>query len=156
MFFLNSVVKELPFCSVKLHFCRNYDNENINFNLVKCSILVAGQTEEVDVSYEAGEREQPVRASGITWPAILICAFVLVLTVLIFLRLLDKPERSTASTPLSTVVTGPATPPRISAHVDSNLSPRTPQPFIEYVRRTIDETPYYRRGARRYDPQYTY
>ncbi|XP_020089259.1 nuclear pore complex protein GP210 isoform X4 [Ananas comosus] len=115
-----------------------------------------GQTEEVDVSYEAGEREQPVRVTGITWPAILICAFVLVLTVLIFLRLLDKPERSTASTPSSTVVTGPATPPRISAPVDSNLSPRTPQPFIEYVRRTIDETPYYRRGARRYDPQYTY
>ena len=35
------------------------------------------------------------------------------------------------------------------------LSPQTPQPYVDYLVRTIDETPYYQRG-RRFDPQYSY
>lgn len=80
-------------------------------------------------------------------------------TVGVFMRLLERPDRSLLSRqagPTSSAVAGPVTTDSIST---GNLqsSPRTPQPFMEYVRRTIDETPYYNReGRRRFDPRYTY
>uniref|UniRef100_A0A0A9DKV7 Uncharacterized protein n=1 Tax=Arundo donax TaxID=35708 RepID=A0A0A9DKV7_ARUDO len=67
----------------------------------------------------------------------------------------QAPSRHTAPTPPpagSPVATAdPASP------ANGQLSPRTPQPFMEYVRRTIDDTPYYKRdGRRRFNPQNTY
>ncbi|XP_008807451.2 LOW QUALITY PROTEIN: nuclear pore complex protein GP210 [Phoenix dactylifera] len=115
------------------------------------------QTAEIDVSYEPGERSG---IREITWPAILVCAAILMLTVIIFMRLLDKPARSAplrqGAAAASSVAVGPATPERTSAG-NVRSSPHTPQRFMEYVRRTVDETPYYKReGRRRFDPQYTY
>jgi len=100
--------------------------------------------------------------SSITWSAIFICVVVLVATILIFMKMLDRPRRI-SHTP-SPVTAGSPMGQRDhstgSSAVTSSVqsSPRTPsQPFVEYVRRTIDETPYYKRsGRRRFDPQYTY
>lgn len=116
-----------------------------------------GQKVEIDISYEPGER----KTSGIDltiWAGVIGCFALFILTVIVFICYLDRPDnRSPPSTmPSTPSVAAPRTPDRTSpAHDDR--SPRTPQPFIEYVRRTIDETPYYRReGRRRFDPQNTY
>lgn len=59
--------------------------------------------------------------------------------------------------PNTTHVTAPTTTGHKSPQAVSDQSPRTPQPFIDYVRRTIDETPYYRQDFRRRgDSQNTY
>lgn len=122
--------------------------------------FITGQTEEIDVGYELGERTAPAGISEITWSAILVCVVVLILTVIVFMRLLDKPAGSRpfrqGPPAASSVVVAPVTPDRTSA-ANIRSSPHTPQRFMEYVRRTIDETPYYNReGRRRFDPQYTY
>ncbi|XP_072999237.1 nuclear pore complex protein GP210 [Typha latifolia] len=121
-----------------------------------CIVLPStGQTAEVDVSYVVGENATPTRMSGITWPAILVCAIVLISTVLVFLRLLDKPTRTTTSRQGTPAVAVPMTPERTSSG-NSQSTPHTPPPLMEYVRRTLDETPYYKRDRRRYNSQYTY
>lgn len=44
------------------------------------------------------------------------------------------------------------TTPADDSQSESNLlSPETPRPYVDYLVRTIDETPYYQRG-RRFDP----
>lgn len=72
----------------------------------------------------------------------------------------DRRDRSRTSinAPATPSTAGPATPERTSSPAAvSEQSPRTPQPFIDYVRRTIDETPYYRREPRRrVNPQNTF
>ncbi|KAG1358954.1 hypothetical protein COCNU_08G004000 [Cocos nucifera] len=45
-----------------------------------------GQTEEIDVSYELGERTAPAGISEITWSAVVVCAVVLILTNAFMLR----------------------------------------------------------------------
>ncbi|XP_065001003.1 nuclear pore complex protein GP210-like isoform X1 [Musa acuminata AAA Group] len=118
-----------------------------------------GQRTEIDVTYEPGEGTSASGVSNITWTAVLICAAVLMVTVGVFMRLLERPDRSLLSRqagPTSSAVAGPVTTDSISTG-NFQSSPRTPQPFMEYVRRTIDETPYYNReGRRRFDPRYTY
>ena len=114
---------------------------------------------EIDVSYEPGERRASKRPINIyLWASVLGCVAVLILTVAIFICFLDKPERSQPSVaPPTPSFVAPVTPDRSSPAVVTDQSPRTPQPFMEYVRRTIDETPYYRRDARRrFNPQNTY
>ncbi|THU72911.1 hypothetical protein C4D60_Mb04t17220 [Musa balbisiana] len=134
------------------------DTETLNLTpKVNKSIIAimgnTGQRTEIDVTYEPGE------GTSITWTAVLICAAVLIVTVGVFMRLLERPDRSLLSRqagPTSSAVAGPATTDSISTG-NFQSSPRTPQPFMEYVRRTIDETPYYNReGRRRFDPRYTY
>ena len=115
-----------------------------------------GQKVEIDVAFEPGE----TKASSIDmtlWAAVIGCFALLMLTVIIFICYLDRPDRSPPSImPSTPSVAAPRTPERTTPAHDEH-SPRTPQPFIEYVRRTIDETPYYRRdGRRRFDPQNTY
>jgi len=115
-----------------------------------------GQKVEIDVTYERGETE----ASSVEmtlWAAVIGCFALLVLTVIVFICYLDRPDRSFPSfMPSTPTVVAPRTPERITPAHDER-SPRTPQPFIDYVRRTIDETPYYRRdGRRRFDAQNTY
>ncbi|KAJ8622832.1 hypothetical protein MRB53_031361 [Persea americana] len=119
------------------------------------TLPATGQTEEVEVSYVPGERSASAMASGIIWVAILACTAILLLTVVFFTRLLDRPDRSRQPVPVTSVGVGNITPDR-SPSENTLLSPRTPQPYVDYVKRTIDETPYYRRGRRRFDPQHTY
>jgi len=73
---------------------------------------------------------------------------------------LEKPERSqqtSSSVTATTSIVAPTTPDRSNPSVVNDTSPRTPQPFVDYVRRTIDETPYYKReGRRRVNPQNTF
>ena len=113
---------------------------------------------EFDVNYEPREVEVPAKSANVTlWAGILVCFAVLTLTVAIFIRFLDRPDRSRATVPPATQsVAAPVTPDRISPALVNEQSPRTPQPFIDYVRRTIDETPNYRREGRRFNPQNTY
>ncbi|PSS30358.1 Nuclear pore complex protein [Actinidia chinensis var. chinensis] len=119
-----------------------------------------GQRMEIDVNYEPGGSAASEMATNVInlWAGILGCLILLILTVSVFICYLDRPDRSRPSTAASTpTVTAPVTPDRRSPVVVNGQSPRTPQPFIEYVRKTIDETPYYRReGRRRFDPQNTF
>ncbi|CAA6668012.1 unnamed protein product [Spirodela intermedia] len=125
---------------------------------ITIKLPATGQTVHISVSYEDdGERTAPGERTNLLWAAVLVCLVLLALTVLVFVRFLETPwsSRPAPSPPPSRppvpAVAGPSTPGTRSS------SPRTPQPFVEYVRRTIDETPYYRReGRRRFDPNRTY
>lgn len=114
----------------------------------------------IEVDYEPIQ----VAPSGTTmnktlWATIVGCFAMLVVTVLVYVSFLDRPNRSQPSTaapaPAPPSTPGPVTPDHSRTAV-LNESPRTPQPFVDYVRRTIDETPYYRRdGRRRFNIQNT-
>ncbi|KAK6928386.1 hypothetical protein RJ641_006977 [Dillenia turbinata] len=125
------------------------------------SLPANGQKAEIDVNYDPGEKTASATTINFTlWGSILACLIVLILTIALFIRVLDRPDRSrpaiSPATP-SRPASAPVTPDRTSTTpVVNELSPRTPQPFMEYVRRTIDETPYYRREGRRFNPQNTY
>uniref|UniRef100_A0A1D1XKT8 Nuclear pore membrane glycoprotein 210-like n=2 Tax=Anthurium amnicola TaxID=1678845 RepID=A0A1D1XKT8_9ARAE len=143
--------------------CAEYEVEVLGGGTFTDKITImlpaTGQTAEVNVSYDDGEKNTPRGRSTFLRVAVLTCLILLILTVLIFLRFLERPDSSRPSGPPYLPVPGVAgylTPDRRIAH-DSQSSPHTPQPFVDYVRRTIDETPYYRReGRRRFDPQRTY
>ena len=118
-----------------------------------------GQKVEIDVNYEPEGKGASKSSINITLLAsVLGCFALLILTVAIFIYVLDRPRRSQPLVaPPTPSFAAPATPDRGSPAALSDQSPRTPQPFMEYVRRTIDETPYYRRdGRRRFNPQNTY
>ncbi|XAR51910.1 hypothetical protein NMG60_11006706 [Bertholletia excelsa] len=129
------------------------------------TLPASGQRAEIDVSYEPRGRDAPTTRTDVTlWAGVLGCSIILMLTVAIFICYLERPDRHRRQPrprPSSTVPTtsapAPVTPERYSAAVFNEQSPQTPQPFMEYVRKTIDETPYYRReGRRRYNPQNTF
>lgn len=123
------------------------------------TLQATGQRKEVDVSYEAERTNGAVRNFG----AIMVVVTVFLLFLVIFGTLLyciRKPggvESGFARVGGTRVAAAaPATPIRSSPLLRDEQSPRTPQPFIEYVRRTIDETPYYRQDfRRRVNPQNT-
>ncbi|XP_052195537.1 nuclear pore complex protein GP210 isoform X2 [Diospyros lotus] len=118
------------------------------------------QRVEIDVNYEPGGRAASGMASNVVlWSGILVSTVILMATVTLFIFCLDRPDRLRPPTaPATPIVTALATPVRGSPGAVVEHSPRTPQPFIEYVRRTIDETPYYRREGRRrmVNPQNTF
>ncbi|KAK9676341.1 hypothetical protein RND81_11G070500 [Saponaria officinalis] len=110
-----------------------------------------GQRVEIEVNYNAGDTKPTILVQTL-WKGALGCFALLMLTLLIYKGFLDRPDRSRPTiTPAA-----PRTPECRSPTPANEQSPRTPQPFMEYVRRTIDETPYYRRQGRRYDPQNTF
>lgn len=118
-----------------------------------------GQRMEIDVNYEPGDRRVIATKPNFTlWAAVVGCLAVLVLTVALFIYFLDRPDRSQPTiAPATPITVGPVTPDRSSPTVVNGQSPRTPQPFVEYLRRTIDETPHYRREPRRrVNPQNTF
>lgn len=120
-----------------------------------------GQTEEVEVSYDPGERTEPSSSSGLTTLAVILtCIVIPIVTAALFMKSLEKPTRQAPSrqtTPTPAAAAGPAEMPGPASPANGQFSPRTPQPFMEYVRRTIDDTPYYKRDARRrFNPQNTY
>lgn len=114
-----------------------------------------GQRVEIDVEYEPVKRaELGTTLNKTRWATGVSCFALLVLTVAIFIRFLDRPQRYQPPAPPSTPT--PVTPEPSRSAVLDEQSPRTPKPFVDYVRRTIDETPYYRRdGRRRFNPQNT-
>ena len=143
------------------------EGDTVDFlNMDQIEIFIAcftGQRVEIDVAYQPVER---AAASGTIinktlWASVVGCFVLLVLTAAIFICYLDRPGRSQTSTapapaPATPTVPAPMTPVRGSPAVLNEQSPRTPQPFVDYVRRTIDETPYYRQeGRRRFNLQNT-
>ncbi|XP_074274983.1 nuclear pore complex protein GP210 isoform X2 [Silene latifolia] len=115
-----------------------------------------GQRVEIDVSYDAGDTKATILLLTL-WKGLAGCLALLILTFIIYKCLLDRPGGpEPLPTPAGPSDQAPRTPERHSPANSNEQSPRTPQPFMEYVRRTIDETPYYRRQGRRFDPQNTY
>jgi len=123
--------------------------------------FITGQRVEIDVNHEPEETApSSIAINKAFWGSILGCFLLLILSIVIFTRFLDKPERSqqtSSSVTTTTSIAAPTTPDRSNPSVVNDSSPRTPQPFVDYVRRTIDETPYYKReGRRRVNPQNTF
>ncbi|XP_010248630.1 PREDICTED: nuclear pore complex protein GP210 [Nelumbo nucifera] len=123
---------------------------------VTITLPATGQRAEIIVSYEPGESEASPTRSFALWASIFGFFTISILTLAIFMWFLDKPARP--SVPATPNIAAPTTPDRSSpASYNMQQSPRTPQPFVDYVRRTIDETPYYKReGRRRFNPQNTF
>ncbi|XP_004304654.1 PREDICTED: nuclear pore membrane glycoprotein 210-like [Fragaria vesca subsp. vesca] len=111
-----------------------------------------GQSVEIYVNSDPGETpaSETTTISYTFWPTVLGGLAILILIVVVFKYYSDKPDRSHIPVaPATPSMAAPITPERGSPADVSDLSPRTPQPFMDYVRRTIDETPYYRREPRR-------
>ncbi|KAG8050279.1 hypothetical protein GUJ93_ZPchr0009g998 [Zizania palustris] len=132
------------------------------YDKITVILPATGQTEEIEVIYDTGERKEPSSSGVTTLAAIITCIVVPIATIALFVKLLEKkPTRQTPSRHLppapAPAAGSPATMPDPASPANGELSPRTPQPFMEYVRRTIDDTPYYKRDARRrFNPQNTY
>eukprot|EP01018_Ginkgo_biloba_P024528 Gb_06166 [translate_table: standard] len=139
---------------------------------LEITLPTTGQRMELDVCYEPGKLRGSPLSLEVVAIVILVSLVLLVLTIIIYLRLLDQPEPSrpvrlssgtNPATEISTIPDG--SPPRStllpadSLHTPpAHTFPRTPpQPFTEYIRRTVNDTPHFRRdGRRRFDPSYTY
>ncbi|KAL8043788.1 hypothetical protein ABFX02_08G007800 [Erythranthe guttata] len=124
------------------------------------SLPATGQRVEISVSYEPEERETIVeRANLRLWVGLFGFTIVVVLMTASIVCYFDRPVRTQSVVAFrSPSVAAPVTPERSSpAVVINEESPRTPQPFLDYVRKTIDETPYYRQDfRRRANPQNTF
>ncbi|KAM0958021.1 hypothetical protein EV1_023125 [Malus domestica] len=128
-----------------------------------------GQSVEIDVNGDPGDKtasettfDRPLWLMVIAYIAIVLGCLVILgwmvaCIICYWANELDRSRRS-INAPATPSTAGPATPERTSSPAAaSEQSPRTPQPFIDYVRRTIDETPYYRREPRRrVNPQNTF
>uniref|UniRef100_I1QRD4 BIG2 domain-containing protein n=2 Tax=Oryza glaberrima TaxID=4538 RepID=I1QRD4_ORYGL len=130
------------------------------YDKITIILPATGQTEEIEVIYDTGERREPSTSGLTTLAAIVTCIVVPIATIALFMKLLEKkpireaPPRHATPAPVSAPAAAMADP---ASPATGELSPRTPQPFMEYVRRTIDDTPYYKRDARRrFNPQNTY
>ncbi|KAL6532745.1 hypothetical protein OROGR_013705 [Orobanche gracilis] len=120
-----------------------------------------GQRMEIGISHEPEPDEKAlsnVTINKTLLAKILGCLLLLIISIAAFIHFLDKPDRSQQTgAPVSVTIASPTTPNRSSPSVTNEMSPRTPQPFLDYVRRTIDETPYYKKeGRRRFNPQNTF
>lgn len=117
------------------------------------SLAANGQKVEIDVNYEPEEMTGlPFTSNVSNWVVILVCSTVLISTLILFLYYLDRPNRyqlNVAPTTPTVRAQSPATPSRSSTSVVNEHCPQTPQAFIDYVRKTVDETPYYRKDPRR-------
>ncbi|MCO5578577.1 hypothetical protein L7F22_032421 [Adiantum nelumboides] len=133
-----------------------------------------GQTEEIQLDYDVKEQDNGVIQKVVT--AAIVIAVLGLLPFLACARLLDLPRRSrhqehpatnddiNGPSPLGQALNGsPMSPVRnlYSSNFESpqsvSLSRSPPQPYTDYISKTIDNTPYFRRdGARRFDPSRTY
>ncbi|XP_010435974.1 PREDICTED: nuclear pore complex protein GP210-like [Camelina sativa] len=120
------------------------------------TLPATGQSVEIDVSYDTGEslsKDGDCILFKILWSVL-----VLTVSVIILLKVIDRSGPTGATrTATNGGAAAPGTPERRSGVVTYHEeSPRTPSPFMEYVKRTVDETPYYKReGRRRFNPQNT-
>lgn len=128
-----------------------------------------GQRQEMKVQYDLKQRGKGAFSQQIITAAIITMVLV-VLPLIICARLFDFPrpfrarqnsidkepytERLAYESPVNTRTSVPEngfeTPQPLS------LSRSPPQPYTEYVSNTIENTPYFRRGVRRFDPSRTY
>lgn len=109
---------------------------------------------EIDVNYESGARVESKNYIDIIFTGYLVLSVLILAICLAIYKLSNIIQPSTS--PATSSITAPVTPMR-SSPISTEQSPQTPQPFVDYVRKTIDETPYYRREARRrFNPQNTY
>jgi len=119
-----------------------------------------GQRMEIDITHEPESEKtalSSVNMNKAPWASIFGCLLLLILPIVAFIYFTDRPYRSQqTSAPVTATIASPATSYRSSPTGSNEMSPRTPQPFVDYVRRTIDETPYYKREGRRVNPQKTY
>ncbi|KAF9625307.1 hypothetical protein IFM89_021246 [Coptis chinensis] len=100
----------------------------------------AGQRVELDINYDPG-----FEPSSSAYYGYLAAACVSFAALIVTLVLANRFIVTSTSIPATPSIAGPVTPdPTISPTYNTEQSPRTPQPFIQYVRRTIDETPYYK------------
>ncbi|GLU11334.1 hypothetical protein SLE2022_280890 [Rubroshorea leprosula] len=120
------------------------------------SLPANGQRVELDVNYEPDDKRTfPDNTSILIWVIILwiIVAFFVISKSYwyTYFRYVEPGPRvlQPPPPPPPRAITAPVTPERGSPGNFTEQSPRTPQPFLEYVRRTIDETPYYKRQPRR-------
>ncbi|KAG9446505.1 hypothetical protein H6P81_012633 [Aristolochia fimbriata] len=114
-----------------------------------------GQQTEIDVSYVEEDGNLSKTTHGFLWTLILGILFPPF--AIVSIRYLQTRPWSRRRLVQTTPVSSPPVTPEQHAGTSGQTPPRTPQPYIEYIRRTIDETPYYRRnGSRRFDPQNTY
>ncbi|XP_051140615.1 nuclear pore complex protein GP210 [Andrographis paniculata] len=126
------------------------------------SVPAIHQRVEINVNYDPDERQAVVKPGNMTiLVGVSVLLLVTTITVTFVIWYLDRPDRVQprgASFSAGASVAAPVTPERSSRPAAaSDYSPRTPQPFIDYVRRTIDETPYYRQDfRRRVNPQNTF
>lgn len=131
--------------------------QTINLSLRICT----GQKVELAVNYNPGKQTPITRK--VTLVVVVVSLFLLILTIVAFMRVLDRPDTYGPSRPQApaSASASPASPASVlitpnSTAVTRSQSPITPPRFIEYVRKTLDETPYYKRGNRRFNSQYTY
>ncbi|KAF3328130.1 nuclear pore complex protein GP210 [Carex littledalei] len=120
-----------------------------------------GLREEVHVVYEAEKTTGKLTEATIVRKiGIFFTCAALIITVFLFWKCYDRPQRTpppvnrAGPTP-SAPVFAPSTPVR---QTGTTIPPSSPQsePFLDYVRRTVDETPYKRSGRLRYDVQKSY
>ncbi|KAL3833124.1 hypothetical protein ACJIZ3_007860 [Penstemon smallii] len=132
-----------------------YGSERFKDQLI-FSLPPTGQRVEMDVSYEPEERKQVLKTYF--WAGLFSFLVLSILTLSYMVFYLDRPgQYQPLVSPGTPGVAAPVTPQRSSPALIDDQSPRTPQPFIDYVRRTIDETPYYRQDfRRRVNPQNTF
>lgn len=124
------------------------------------TLPATGQKMEVGVSFEPGRRDHDGSAKLIKIAvALAVGILLLIFTLTCILNRAEEqggiqPPRDQ---PQTRTTSEPSTPIRSSPPERHDHSPRTPQPFIDYIRRTIDETPYYRQDfRRRANPQNTF
>ncbi|BBM97560.1 nuclear pore complex protein Nup210 [Marchantia polymorpha subsp. ruderalis] len=129
------------------------------------SLLPSGQEEERFVIYSAELLTRSLFVKPILYAVVLV-VILIVLPLILCARLLDLPqptaeqapptegaESSVSDGPLYSTSFGEQTPPPTRGF--SRTPP--PQPYTDYVKRTIEKTPYYKReGVRKFDPYRTY
>jgi hypothetical protein len=118
------------------------------------------QREEVHVVYEAKKATSTLTEATISRKlGVFFSCAALIITVFLFWKCYDRPKSTPppahqAGPTSSATVFVPATPAR---QIGTTVPP-SPQsePFLDYVRRTVDETPYKRSARLRYDVQKSY
>ncbi|RYR07176.1 hypothetical protein Ahy_B05g074493 isoform E [Arachis hypogaea] len=122
------------------------------------TLPATGQRVEIGVNYEPEETASSSGTFDKALIAILLGTLLLSTLIAWIFGFLDgrvRSQQTRAPATASSAAAAPITPERSSPAIVKEMSPRTPQPFVEYVRRTIDETPYYKRERRRVNPQNT-
>lgn len=123
------------------------------------TLPATGQKMEVAVSFEPDRSDHDGSAILIKIAAMFAVILVLILTLKGILYGAEEqgvqPPRDRDQT---RTTSAPSTPIRSSPPERRDHSPRTPPRFIDYIRNTLDETPYYRQDVRRRatNPQNTF
>ncbi|MED6133436.1 hypothetical protein PIB30_028200 [Stylosanthes scabra] len=122
------------------------------------TLPATGQRVEIGVNYELEETPSSGGTFDKTLIVIILGSLLLPALIMWIFGFMGGRLRSqrTSAPATTSYAAAPTTPLRSSPAIVNEMSPRTPQPFVEYVRRTIDETPYYKRERRRVNPQNTF